>query len=145
MARRGADTVAAIMARIASALGPTAMRLVARVNKFVTNPLQKLWAPRLRHMAVIEHRGRKSGAVYRTPVMAFVGESSVCVVLNYGAESDWVRNVLAADAATVIHRRQHYRLSTPRVLSIESSELPDGVRAIGITGRQALRGELTAE
>ena len=77
------------------------MRLVARLNKFVTNPVQKVWAPRLRRMAIIEHRGRRSGKVYQTPVMAFVGNGSLCVVLNYGAGSDWVRNVLAADAATV--------------------------------------------
>lgn len=82
MARPLADTVAAVMARIASAIGPRAMRLVARLNKFVTNPVQKVWAPRLRHMAIIEHRGRRSGEVYQTPVMAFVGNGSLCVVLN---------------------------------------------------------------
>ncbi|MDT5114585.1 MAG: hypothetical protein QOE30_324 [Mycobacterium sp.] len=144
MARPLADTVAAVMARIASAIGPRAMRLVARLNKFVTNPVQKVWAPRLRHMAIIEHRGRRSGTVYQTPVMAFVGNGSLCVVLNYGAASDWVRNVLAADAATVIHQRQRYKLTAPRVLPMDSAELPDGVRSIGIGGRDALHGKLSA-
>jgi hypothetical protein len=67
------------------------MRTIARVNKHVTNPVQKLWAPRLRHMAVIEHAGRKSGKSYQTPVMAFVEDGALSVVLNYGPQSDWVQ------------------------------------------------------
>jgi hypothetical protein len=76
VARPLADTVAAVMARIASAIGPRAMRLVARPNKFVTNPVQKVWAPRLRHMAIIEHCGRRSGKVYQTPVMALLATAA---------------------------------------------------------------------
>ncbi|WP_232006281.1 nitroreductase family deazaflavin-dependent oxidoreductase [Mycobacterium sp. 852013-50091_SCH5140682] len=72
------------------------MRILARFNKYVTNPVQRMWAPYLPYMAVIEHVGRKSGAGYRTPVMAFVDNSAITVVLNYGAHSDWVRNVEAA-------------------------------------------------
>ena len=75
------------------------MRVIARFNKYVTNPLQRLWAPWLPYMAVIEHTGRKSGKPYRTPVMAFVDNKSVRVVLNYGEHSDWVRNVRAAGTA----------------------------------------------
>jgi hypothetical protein len=37
------------------------MRVVARINKYVENPVQPLWAPWARHTAVIEQRGRKSG------------------------------------------------------------------------------------
>jgi deazaflavin-dependent oxidoreductase (nitroreductase family) len=94
-------------------------------------------------MALIEHRGRRSDKVYQTPVMAFVENGSICVVLNYGAGSDWVRNVLAADAATVFHQKRQYKLTAPRVLPSESSELPDGVRTIGVKGRTALLGLLT--
>ncbi|WP_442930876.1 nitroreductase family deazaflavin-dependent oxidoreductase [Mycolicibacterium sp. 050232] len=92
------------------------MRMIARFNKYVTNPLQRLWAPWLPYMAVIEHTGRKSGKPYRTPVMAFVDSKSVRVVLNYGDHSDWVRNVRAAGAADVVHRGRRYRLSEPRII-----------------------------
>jgi deazaflavin-dependent oxidoreductase (nitroreductase family) len=46
-------------------------------------------------MALIEHNGRKSGRSYQPPVMAFVDGGEPSVVLNYGTESDWVRNVQA--------------------------------------------------
>lgn len=92
------------------------MRGIARFNKYVTNPLQRLWAPRLPYMAVIEHTGRKSGKPYRTPVMAFVDSKSVSVVLNYGEKSDWVRNVQAAGSAGVVHRGTRYKLSNPRII-----------------------------
>jgi deazaflavin-dependent oxidoreductase (nitroreductase family) len=94
-------------------------------------------------MAVIEHRGRKSGNSYQTPVMAFVEDGSVSVVLNYGAKSDWVRNVEAAGSATVVHQRKRYKLTDPRVVPIDSPELPPGVRSVGVSSRSALHGTLT--
>lgn len=92
------------------------MRVIAHINKYVTNPLQRLWAPWLPYMAVIAHTGRKSGKPYRTPVMAFVDSKSVSVVLNYGEHSDWVRNVRAAGSAQLVHRGKHYQLSNPRII-----------------------------
>lgn len=56
-----ANSIAVAAEWIATILGARAMRLIARFNKYVTNPLQRLWAPRLPYMAVIEHTGRKSG------------------------------------------------------------------------------------
>ena len=118
------------------------MRVVARLNKYVTNPVQRRWAPHLRHMAVIEHVGRMSGRTYRTPVMAFVEGDALSVVLNYGENSDWVRNVRSAGSATVIHRGQRYTLTDPRILSVDAPELPAGVRAISVAARSALHGTL---
>ncbi|HJT95569.1 MAG TPA: nitroreductase family deazaflavin-dependent oxidoreductase [Mycobacterium sp.] len=123
MSHRFADGIAAVMARVASLLGPRAMRIIAKVNKRVTNPVQRLWAHRLPYMAVIEHVGRKSGNSYRTPVMAFVEGSELSVVLNYGAKSDWVSNVQAAGSAGVVHRGRRYRLTDPRVVPIDPPEL----------------------
>jgi deazaflavin-dependent oxidoreductase (nitroreductase family) len=138
MANRCADSLAKTAARIASVLGPRMMRLIARFNRHVTNRTQQLWATRLRHAAVIEHRGRNSGKTYQTPAMAFVEDGSLAVVLNYGEQSDWVRNVVAAGTAVVLHRGKRYTLSAPRIVSLDSPELPAGVRAIGVSERRAL-------
>lgn len=143
MTRRGADFIAGGAARTASVLGPRGMRIIAQLNRFVTNPILRPWAPRLRHMAVIEHRGRSSGKSYQTPVMAFVANRSLSVVLNYGRQSDWVRNVMAAGSAVVLHRGQRYALSTPRVVPIDSAELPANVRAIGVSERHVLYAALS--
>ncbi|MGW0179706.1 nitroreductase family deazaflavin-dependent oxidoreductase [Nocardia sp. NPDC003345] len=121
---RAANAIAAGAIRIAAFAGPRAMRILARFNRRVTNPIQRLWAPRLPFMAVIEHTGRKSGTRYRTPVMAFVGDGTISVVLNYGPESDWVRNIRAAGIAGVTHRGGFYRLTEPRVLPGGEVTLP---------------------
>ncbi|WP_238396207.1 nitroreductase family deazaflavin-dependent oxidoreductase [Mycolicibacterium sp. CBMA 234] len=93
-------------------------------------------------MAVIEHTGRKSGNLYRIPVMAFVDGQGFSVVLNYGTRSDWVRNVLAAGSADVVHRGKRYRLTNPRIVPTDSAELPPVIRAMRRTDRRALHGVL---
>jgi deazaflavin-dependent oxidoreductase (nitroreductase family) len=139
---RAANFVAAAAAQVASVLGSRGSRVLARFNRSVTNRTQRLWAPRLRYAAVIEHRGRNSGKTYRTPVMAFIEDGSLSVVLNYGEQCDWVRNVLAAGSAVVVNQGMRYTLSNPRVLPLDSPELPAGVRAIDIPERRALHATL---
>jgi hypothetical protein len=67
----------------------------------------------------------------------------VCIVLNYGEQSDWVRNVLTAGSAGLVNRRIRYALTKPRVLDASSAELPGAVRAIGGPGRRVLHATLT--
>jgi deazaflavin-dependent oxidoreductase (nitroreductase family) len=98
----------------------------------------------LPYMAIIEHVGRRSGTVYRTPVMAFIDDGTITVVLNYGAQSDWVRNVEAAGAAGVTHRGKYYRLTDPRTLPLGSPELPLAVQGTRTSARSALYGRLAA-
>ena len=119
------------------------MRVVAGFNKWVNNPMQRLWAPYVPYMAVVEHEGRKSGKAYRTPVMAFVDGGVLVVILNYGTEADWVRNVRAAGSASVVHRGKRYRLTDPRVVPVDSTELPPAARAVRTTwASSALCGTL---
>ncbi|WP_280396746.1 nitroreductase family deazaflavin-dependent oxidoreductase [Nocardia carnea] len=135
-----ATTIARTATRIAAAAGPERMRALARFNRYVTNPVQRLWAPRLPFMAVLEHTGRKSGNTYRTPVMVFIESGVLAVPLNYGPESDWVRNIRASGSAGVVHRRKYYRLTDPRVVPADSPELPLSVRSAGIPGRSVFLG-----
>lgn len=135
--------VAVLAARMASLLGPGAMRAIARFNKHLTNPIQRLWAPHLPYYAVIEHTGRKSGRSYQTPVMAFFESGKIAVMLNYGTESDWVRNVQAAGEATVIHRGRRYQLTDPQVVPADSPDLPPSLRTAGTRARSALYGAVT--
>ncbi|UNB50140.1 nitroreductase family deazaflavin-dependent oxidoreductase [Mycolicibacterium sp. YH-1] len=145
MTTGAADRTAIVAERISAVLGPRVMRLIAQVNKRVTNPIQPLWASRLRHMAVIEHRGRRSGTTYRTPVMVFVEGDELVVVLNYGVESDWIRNVAAAGTAGVLHRGRRYRLTNPRVIPVNSAELPAAVRSVRTPDRSVLHAALVLD
>lgn len=107
-------------------------RLVARANKYVTNPIQGLWAPRLAPWAVVEHVGRISGTAYSTPVLAWVRDGRLSIPLVYGADSDWVQNVLAAGEFMLVRggRRQH--IAGPRILPPDS---PDVVGLAKVVGR----------
>lgn len=142
MASRIADFVAARAMRVSTLLGPNKMRSLAKFNKHVTNPVQRRWAHRLPYYALIEHTGRKSGNQYRTPVMAFVEDRSMYVVLNYGTESDWVRNIRNAGSASMTHRGARYRLSAPRIIRLDSPELPSAIRAVDAPERRALHATI---
>ena len=59
-------------------------RWLPALNKRVINPIQRLWAPYLPPEALILHRGRKSGAEYRTPFLAFRTDHGFAILLLYG-------------------------------------------------------------
>ncbi|MBI3689846.1 MAG: nitroreductase family deazaflavin-dependent oxidoreductase, partial [Mycolicibacterium aromaticivorans] len=44
---------------------------LARFNRYVTNPVQRLWAGFVPTMGILDHVGRRSGAHYRTPLTVF--------------------------------------------------------------------------
>jgi deazaflavin-dependent oxidoreductase (nitroreductase family) len=107
-------------------------RALARFNKRVTNRVQLHWAHLLPGYGVLEHVGRKSGAVYRTPLNLFAAPGGFVVPLAYGPDTDWLRNVRAAGRGRLVNRRRHYVVGEPRVLSDGSGYalLPAPVRVL---------------
>jgi deazaflavin-dependent oxidoreductase (nitroreductase family) len=91
-------------------------RVMAKFNRRATNKTVGLLAPYLPPWAVLIHRGRKSGSEYRTPVAVTVHDGSLLVPIGYGEESDWLRNLLAADAGQVMHRGKTRAFTNPRVV-----------------------------
>src|SRR4051812_49595068 len=69
---------------------------LARFNLHVTNRVLGPFARRLPGFAVVAHVGRRSGRVRHTPVNLFRDGDRYVIALTYGADSQWVRNVLAA-------------------------------------------------
>jgi deazaflavin-dependent oxidoreductase (nitroreductase family) len=92
-----------------------APRWVARANKAGLNRVTKFIAPWAPGWAVVVHRGRKSGKTFRTPLWAFRRSDGYVIALTYGSDSDWVRNVLAADGCELETRGRRYQLNAPRV------------------------------
>jgi deazaflavin-dependent oxidoreductase (nitroreductase family) len=90
-------------------------RWVAGVNRRMTNRVLGPLATRLPGFGVIRHAGRRSGRRYRTPVNVFAAPDGYVVALTYGADSDWVRNVLAADGCELETRGRVVRLTSPRL------------------------------
>ncbi|MGI8856345.1 MAG: nitroreductase family deazaflavin-dependent oxidoreductase [Thermomicrobiales bacterium] len=92
-------------------------RSVARFNRYATNRVLGRIAGWMPGFAIVLHTGRRSGRTYRTPVNAFRMDGGYRIALTYGAESDWVRNVMAADGCTIETRRTRISLTHPRILS----------------------------
>jgi deazaflavin-dependent oxidoreductase (nitroreductase family) len=65
---------------------------------------------------VIEHARRRSGRAYRTPINGFPTADGYVFALTYGAaDTDWVRNVQTAGAATLRTRARAIALTDPQV------------------------------
>lgn len=75
---------------------PALLDLIRKFNKFVANPLLiHLGGNRFGHFAVLNHVGRKSGRLYRTPLIAEPFGNGFVIALTYGVQTDWCQNVLA--------------------------------------------------
>jgi len=86
-------------------------------NRDVLNPLMLTFAGRsYSPYAMIEHVGRKSGRIYTTPVLAMEDGDEFVIPLPYGANTDWCRNVLAANGAVIVVRGRAYRVGYPEVV-----------------------------
>ena len=92
-----------------------ASRSIACFNRRFTNRLTLRVAGYLPGFAIVNHLGRKSGRAYRTPVNAFRTDDGYIIALTYGAQSDWVKNVLAAGSCELQTRGRRVHLTNPRI------------------------------
>ena len=108
---------------------------IAQFNRLAFNRVVRTFAGRRGSpVAVVEHRGRRSGRQYRTPVLAFGADGGYLVALFYGADRDWVRNVLAAGGCTLRRGGRRVELTDPRMLDVA-----DGIALVPTPLRPALR------
>ena len=90
---------------------------LARFNRGVPNRvIGKIAGRRLSPVAYMVHQGRRSGRQYRTPVMPLPLGDGFLVSLPYGADRDWVRNVVAAGRCTLLRGGRRFELTDPRLL-----------------------------
>jgi deazaflavin-dependent oxidoreductase (nitroreductase family) len=66
--------------------------------------------------AVVGHVGRRSGRRYETPVVAVAHEDEFLIALPYGDRTDWLKNVLASGAATLVVDGRTYDLDRPEII-----------------------------
>jgi deazaflavin-dependent oxidoreductase (nitroreductase family) len=104
---------------------------LGRFNRVATNYATRPLARRLPWFAVVVHRGRRSGRTYRTPVNAFRSGDRYLIALTYGADRDWVKNVVAAGGCHVETRGRRRRLVDPVIVSDHRHErFPAPIRPI---------------
>jgi deazaflavin-dependent oxidoreductase (nitroreductase family) len=73
--------------------------------------------------ATIHHRGRRSGTAYATPVAVVptTDRSTILIGLPWGAHTNWARNVVAAEGATLTWRGREVAASHPRMISCDEA------------------------
>jgi deazaflavin-dependent oxidoreductase (nitroreductase family) len=105
---------------------------VRRVNRVFTNRLLGPIAWLVPPLAVLHHRGRRSGRSYRTPVVAFRSAHGFVVPMTYGRDVDWARNLRAAGGGELTQMGRRFRVRHPRIVDAAhaKSRLPAMVRPV---------------
>ena len=90
---------------------------LARFNRHVTNPIQRMWAGWAPSFGILEHVGRRSGKPYRTPLTVFNadvdGKPGVAILLTYGPDRDWLKNLNAAGGGKMRRHGKTFSVSQP--------------------------------
>ena len=90
---------------------------LARFNRHVTNPIQRIWAGFLPGFGILEHIGRKSGKTFRTPLNVFPTHDGVAILLSYGPNRDWLKNITAAGGGQIKRQGHTAAFAEPRVVT----------------------------
>lgn len=88
----------------------------ARFNRRVANRIIRPLSGRVAMWSLIEHRGRRSGTVYRTPVSMFRTPGGVAILLAYGENRDWVRNLQAAGGGRAVLGGRTFDVTAPTIV-----------------------------
>jgi len=89
-------------------------------NKHVTNKvLIHLCGREFGHFAILTHTGRKSGTLYRIPVIAEPVENGFMFALTYGLKVDWYENVKAKGGCSLYWKHREYSLVNPELVDKE--------------------------
>lgn len=93
-------------------------------NKHVTNRILRGFASASRGpFAVIRHVGRRSGRPYETTIMVWPMGQDFVIVLTYGPDVDWYRNLVASGQGTLLWHGKTYAIGKPEAVA-PSAALP---------------------
>jgi deazaflavin-dependent oxidoreductase (nitroreductase family) len=97
--------------RILSAIG--GLRVAVFVNAFV---LRFAGSRYLRLYGVVQHRGRRSGRSYATPVFVRPTADGLVMPLGLGEEAEWFQNLRAAGGGVVRWNGREHPVADPVVV-----------------------------
>jgi deazaflavin-dependent oxidoreductase (nitroreductase family) len=72
------------------------------------------------YASVIRHQGRTTGRTYLTPVWAAPTEDGFVIAIVYGPSTDWLKNVLAAGTAAIVHHGGTCAVGQPEIVPMDS-------------------------
>lgn len=96
---------------------PAVLNAVRRFNRAFTNPraMRKAGTPGA-YASIVRHVGRTTGRRYETPVGTFATDDGFVISLPYGADTDWLKNVLASGSATIVDEGHSYQVDQPELV-----------------------------
>jgi len=94
-------------------------RSLARATAPLTRPIAgrrffPLWA-------IVHHVGRRSGRTYAIPVAIRVTEDTFTIPLPWGEETQWLRNVVAANGCRIRWRGTDHAVASPCMIGFEEA------------------------
>ena len=90
------------------------------INKHVTNKiLVHISGRKFGHFAILSHVGRKSGKLYRIPIIAEPIKNGFVIALTYGKKVDWYENVMAKGGCSLNWKNKEYILINPEFIDKE--------------------------
>jgi deazaflavin-dependent oxidoreductase (nitroreductase family) len=116
----GARQVAMPMSASASRRRPVLVSATRLLNPIILKLAGKRY---VRFYAVIEHRGRRSGRTYTTPVAAQRTAGGFMVPMAFGEQADWFRNVLAAGECVIRWNGVAYHVVEPELVDWATARL----------------------
>jgi hypothetical protein len=109
------------------------------MNKYVLNKVMiHICGRRFGHFVILSHVGRKSGRLYRIPLIAEPYENGFVIALTYGKKVDWCANVLAKRGCSLRWKNKDYALIHPVFIPRETGVMAfpkfirSGLKAMGI-------------
>jgi deazaflavin-dependent oxidoreductase (nitroreductase family) len=111
------------MATSQTAAGRQRERGAFRLASRLFNPLAMLFAgTRIFPLyGVLEHRGRRSGKLFHTPVVVRPASDGFIVPMPWGEGTDWYRNVRSAGEAVIRWNGRTYPVDRPEVLDAKAA------------------------
>jgi deazaflavin-dependent oxidoreductase (nitroreductase family) len=95
----------------------TKMSPFSALTTHIFNPIMRLFAGSLPGLAVLTHRGRRTGRVYRTPLLVLMRGDHYLIGLWYGTNVHWVKNVLASGECEIRIRGRKIRMVAPELVA----------------------------
>jgi deazaflavin-dependent oxidoreductase (nitroreductase family) len=73
------------------------------------------------YASIVRHVGRVTGQGYETPAQAISTHEGFAIALPYGPNTDWLKNVVAAGSATIVHDGRSHRVDRPEVVRMSDA------------------------
>jgi hypothetical protein len=112
---------------------PAVIGRVKAFNRRWFNPWMLRYAGHGRwYAARLEHRGRTTGALHATPVVAEPVREGFLIPLPYGRDVDWVHNLFHEGNGVLQYHDVRYHIGNPRIVpfSAVQAELPWLMRTV---------------